>query len=474
MEEKIYRYEDVIEEMGKDVPEFVDEERIYVYVDSLPFRMFSDEKYLIYNIIKDNAIDYFLKDDITINENEYAVVLDTIELEDIQVEKEINCNGWIFSDFFLSNATFQKNINFAGSQFSGEASFYGSQFFGEADFSMSQFSGVASFVQSQFSGETSFILSQFSGKVSFILSQFSGKASFIQSQFFGEADFTESQFSGKVSFYDSDFEQKANFTEIKIDKTIKFDNNKFKGPALFTQATINGLASFSQVEFAEETNFDYMTINNKIEFRDITCTANAWLDFSNNTFSGKIYLINSNLSKYSFLSSDMSCFEFINAAWADKKILYDEIQSKDIKKIEELYRQLKDKYLSKKNFQLADAFHYNELRTKQKQQTQYIPSWEKLYKLTSNYGMSWFRPLFCAAAVFFIFTGITFLYNGIIELDNPLKKAFEYNFYDTLLVKQPELKDNLGYFILVLKLKTALMAALIVQSGFAVRRKFKT
>ncbi len=278
------------------------------------------------------------------------------------------------------------------------------------------------------------------------------------------------------------------------------------------RSQFEGKADFIKISF-QNADFSHLTVDKVMSFQSFQYPPGEKnpahiINFSNNFISGKIRFINCPMDRLSFLFSDLNCFDFINTVWAEKKkrvLLYDEViiqegwESKRTEEIEDilnnigckdltkneisseiirLYIQLKNKYFNLKNFPLADRFFFSELELRRRQEKWYQPSWIKLYKISSYYGMSWMWPFLWIIIVFLLSTGFTFL--GIYDSSSvsaidTLEKSFRYNIYDTFFIKlKQEDVEKLGYLMVLLKIKTALISIFLIQLFLAVKRKFRT
>ncbi len=352
-------------------------------------------------------------------------------------------------------------------RFLSEAYFIGSQFLGNADFDKAQFSGETDFTSAQFSCEADFHEAKFSSKIIFTRAKFSGWVDFHEAKFSNEADFHEAKFLGGIDF-----------TRAKFSDGADFSRTEFSSGVDFTRAEFSSETYFYFTKFSGGTDFIYIqkpSFNAKIIFQD--------------TFVGNC----------SFLYSNIDCFDFQNVKWVDFKgrnAVFDEFNIKDekdkdnkIKHIEILYRQLKCKFLNNMNYSLSDDFLYGEFRMKlqQKKGISKIISWERLYKLASDFGMSWIKPLgwvFLIMIIMEIYVIMACIWmpgiviqNGSNDKNNQLLTP--YFLYNVLFIQQKTVEINAaafwGIFTLILaRLENIVLATLFVLAGFAIRRKFRT
>lgn len=396
----------------------------------------------------------------------------------------------------FADATFSE-AGFTGATFN-EADFKRTTFKGKAYFRRATFSGKTDFVEAKFNGETEFYAAKLNGETEFFGAIFSEFADFTDTIFSGdvhfsvdfkeEASFFNVTFNGEADFMGAKFDKGASFVEATCNKKVFFINATFNGETDFSEATFNGETSFSGATLNGVTNFLKTTFNAKTGFTwanfDIEtdfseATFNSLIDLSWATFSGetiffgetftkggnlshikiidKIILERTNLSKVSFLYTDLRKIDFINCIWPKKpshlkrlgkwheklsrNVLYDELavfsEVKDeksstgilqrlkhrfisfdqekIKKVEILYRKLKQKYKEEHNEPEVSNWHYGEkeMFRKGSRFRRFFPiSLSNLYWLSSGYGERPFRAgvvllsLFLAISVLFGLTGL--------------------------------------------------------------------
>lgn len=346
-----------------------------------------------------------------------------------------------FPEVDFSRATFSRESDFTGTKFSGEADFRGATFSGEASFVVVKFSREANFVEAKFSGGAYFSGATFSGESNFTGSKFSGEANFIVTKFTGEADFRGATFSNKASFSWAKFSKKTDFYNVTFLKDAHFPETTFDEEAVF-----KGLE------------------DNRIFYKGG--------DLRNLKIKQKVWLEKANLNKVSFIDTDLTMIEFVNCEWPRKfgtNILYDEIRLFDnpwheyvisegenkpsknplylfkkwlnllkkrfegrfyeilkrewngfkkdiscnkygIKKVEILYRRLKQVNIERHAWFAVSNWHYGEKEMYRKQirwKRRFFPfSISNLYWLSSGYGE---RPVRAGMALFFLIIVISIL-----------------------------------------------------------------
>jgi hypothetical protein len=117
------------------------------------------------------------------------------------------------------------------------------------------------------------------------------------------------------------------------------------------------------------------------------------------------------------------CPEIIRKKWpkfGSRFGVYDEIEAEEkgetdkYPHIEQLYRQLKQNYEDRKDYERAGDFHYGEkeMRRRNPDTSWGLLCWLTLYLLVSGYGERWVRPLVCAAGLLLV-CAVLYLYLGL-------------------------------------------------------------
>lgn len=348
-------------------------------------------------------------------------------------------------DVDFTNVNFS-NINFEDVQFAKKVDFYQTRFAGTTRFGETRFDGAANFRRALFCDVTFFNEVKFNVEVNFREVRFDGRLYFEETIFAGEADFRQAKFNKKTDFERAKFNKKADFREIIFTEVANFKEAKFDGKTNFSIGNHNFLNCY-------EVIFEKVIINEKIQFEDMS------------------------LIKTSFLDTDLRKIDFINCKWLVKngrKVLFDEFllfrgslknefllfintASHDfmfsrkafslekllsvkgrIKKVEILYRMLKQKCKDEHNDIEASDWHYGEKEMYRKGNwfRRFFPlSITNLYWLSSGYGEKPTRAgmiLLCfvfAISFFMWFIGFTpsqdYLVYGNLET-NRLRIGFAY------------------------------------------------
>lgn len=275
--------------------------------------------------------------------------------------------------------------------------------------------------------------------VDFSFAKFNGDVNFSEISFNREADFRNATFNGEGYFFKTTFKEglfsgvifnkEVNFSGTKFVGTANFLIAKFSGVAYFFRATLDGKADFTGVAF-RWANFLEATFNGDASF---TRTSVDGGDFRKVIIKEKVRFEGVNFKGISLMDTDLRKIDFINCEWPKKfgrNILYDEIElfknkeeSKDfkegIKKVEILYRLLKQKYKEEHNEQEVSNWHYGEkeMFRKSNRFRRFLPSISTLYWLSSGYGE---RPVRAGItlSLLIIIISVLFGLTGIKSADN--------------------------------------------------------
>lgn len=276
----------------------------------------------------------------------------------------------------LRNEKELKSCNLSGIAFEGNIDFTRFNSLPPVDFSFAKFNGEVIF-----SGVT------FSRKADFRSAEFSGGANF------SKTTLKEGLFSGAI------FSKEVDFSGTKFVGIANFFMANFRGATYFFRATFGAKADFTGVAF-RWVNFLEATLNRDANFMGTSIEGG---DFRKIIIKEKVRFEGINLKEISLIDTDLRMIDFINCMWPEKfgrYVLYDEIEllrkitkkGKDFndknKKVENLYRQLKQKYKEEHNEPEVSNWHYGEKEMQRKGST-----WKSfsfyllhLYWLSSGYG----------------------------------------------------------------------------------------
>jgi uncharacterized protein YjbI with pentapeptide repeats len=177
------------------------------------------------------------------------------------------------------SATFGNEADFNNTTFSGKADFRGATFGSEADFNNAAFSGGANFGEATFSGETSFYHAIFSEGANFWNATFGGGADFNSAAFKGTAFFFYTTFGGKANFHFATFGGKAFFGSVAFNGEASFSDTDFSRYASFEYAIFSGMADFRSATFKGETVFENAAFSERADFRNAAFSGAAYFSF---------------------------------------------------------------------------------------------------------------------------------------------------------------------------------------------------
>ena len=382
--------------------------------------------------------------------------------------REAYFSGAIFSETIFSNAIFSGDAIFSNVTFSGEAYFSGAKFLGEsvfssvsfsrvADFSTVSFSRVADFSNAIFSGESDFGIVAFS-EADFSNVTFSGEAYFDNATFSREAyfsgaifsektDFNRATFSGEADFIGATFSREAYFSGAIFSEKTDFDRATFSGEADFIGATFSEKANFIGATFSGEADFEYVEFEGKFVFIP---NKSGTIDFENTYFSDNVR-IKADMSKCYFANSNIERVDMTDSSWirdddkpknsvlafikkvknkvglSDTSIVICEEQqgklSSNWKKLEGIYRRLKQSYQKYGDTSTAGKFYYQEMECKRKQLKGVEKHfWYLFYKKLCGYGEIPFNVIWASlflifvSAFLYLFGGIEFVGSSVLKV----------------------------------------------------------
>jgi uncharacterized protein YjbI with pentapeptide repeats len=349
----------------------------------------------------------------------------------------------------FSRATFSGAVDFSGAAIWEGADFDGARFSDEAAFSRAAFNGGTSFNSATFSASAHFDGATFTTEVSFHEATFTKKADFNSATFSASAHFDGATFSGETNFSGATFRDAAYFAVATFSTAADFSVAKFSGVAFFFGATFSGAANFFGARFSGGTSFNTATFSTAADFSATAFSGRALFAGRqggtevNYIFSGTVVnftkavidspdvvtFLKADLMKCRFLDTDLRKVELVDVKWPQKGqrvVVYDEIvstQSADRSarpwsQIERHYRELKQNYEDRRDYERAGDFHYGEkeMRRKNPNTARGLRLFLTLYWLFSGYGERYLRPLLWAGLLF-VGSTIGYLWWGLRPKD---------------------------------------------------------
>ena len=316
----------------------------------------------------------------------------------------------------------------------------------EGDVSFSQFDKDhplpdINFSNAQFSKIVDFMGARFSNKAHFKETHFSEAVLFIETRFSGDTDFSDALFNGGSFFEETHFNGKTKFMNAQFSKDVFFENTRFSKNTNFRFVRIGkgGSVHFRNTSFSKRAVFDNLHILEKARLifwnSDETKTFLEKSSFMLLDIEGSLVFERVDLSKALFSNTQMRNIDFVNIKWSRlgwrgwRNVLYDEIDlfegikkgsgeddnrpktfyakylyfkgwltgechGDDIRKVEILYRRMKNKYRTLQNWPEVSNWHYGEKEMYRKENAfrRYFPlSFSFLYWLSSGYGERYVR-----------------------------------------------------------------------------------
>ncbi|MBI4216970.1 MAG: pentapeptide repeat-containing protein [Chloroflexi bacterium] len=302
-------------------------------------------------------------------------------------------------------------VNLAGVVFPGPMDWMGRTFPKAISFWGATFQGEARFVEANCLGEFRFEQANFLGEAYFHNSTFQGWTTFANAIFKKMFNIWNTTFKGEVSFLDAAFKDAVVFDDITFKEEVRFDRADFCQEALFFDVTFKGPLRFLR------TGFNLSLESLALDFTNVTLEQPETASFEQ-----------VNLSRASFLRTDMSRVRLVGVAWGppprpgwrhpqfQRIVLHDE-RSLDLRhnssssagtkeayqEVELLYRQLRINLEREKQEVEAGSFYVGEMEMRRKNPGPILwgPSpfrWVNkallnIYWVAASYGESFFRPL---------------------------------------------------------------------------------
>jgi uncharacterized protein YjbI with pentapeptide repeats len=341
----------------------------------------------------------------------------------------------------FAHMIFPSGTDFQQTTFEGNTTFAGAQFLGAINFDRVQFTESVSFVRARFYGDTLFSFVHFSDFADFALAifkdrvrfigirfrranlqgciflervSFSGKftkrANFSMTHFLASSEFEFIQFSEDSDFRACHFSGDANFSSIEFCGPVSFREAQFRKELLFENNAVKAGADFYSVSFFKKALFSGNLKNGKL-IQVFSESQDSEIDFRKVTGAlDSISFQDADLTKFRFMGTDLRKPVFINVKWREwqgRSAIYDEKaylkKSRDYPygHIEPLYRELKQNYEDRKDFERASDFHYGEKEMRRKNPDTPLRLKIPLYAywLVSGYGERYLRSLLSICVV---------------------------------------------------------------------------
>jgi len=353
-------------------------------------------------------------------------------LDEHRQKNKYNFQGIVFPGYEpFRHAEFTERVDFSGAKFIKWADFTEAQFAQGADFSNTKFRGGACFNRARFAEWTTFSGSVFGQEGAdsvahdFVGVEFAQEASFKEARFWSTSNFLGARFSEEAIFYACEFHGKADFGSTEFTQGADFRGAQFTKVAQFKQ-----VASFRFARFLGRTIFsskekDGRTLQifsgKELDFRDVSIEPLDGLTFRD-----------ADLSKCRFQGTDLRKAEITNATWAEipgktrfgigrRSAVYDEVDSSSWAHIERVYRELKQNFDDRRDYERVGDFHYGEKEMRRKDAKDRGPRFWGLramlflYCWVGGYGERWFRP-FMSAVVLLVASTWCYLHWDLLRI----------------------------------------------------------
>lgn len=399
------------------------------------------------------------------------------------------------TDVWFMSAHFVSGVNFRHARFEGRADFGHCTFEGGADFSYTQFLGKALFDNTQFKGTKYFngVLNR--EKRNSEESAVPICSSFAGTKFFDDVNFGEAVFLKSTDFESIQFSKKACFYGVGFNDRVAFNNSNFAGDTDFRKAAFTQRASFNGCLFGGRTIFT----PSQAEDTNTKLFSNVDVDFTHVVIlqSASLTFRDSDLTNCCFLGTDLRKIEFSVVTWPnmpncfgldnrlavhDETLLYPSRTNAE-PHIEKLYRELKQNYDERRDYERAGDFHYGEMVMRQKSMKVFSVPWVLLtaYWLFSGYGERYLRPVICFLVIVLLST-VGYIYWGVHQPNS--NEPLIWTWYNVLLAGSYSFKamvhqisqDDLvpiSYAKLLKTFQSILGPLLIGFFGLAFRQRFK-
>ncbi len=172
--------------------------------------------------------------------------------------------SWRHTSF--SEAVFNQQAFFGGTEFLNDVSFEDAQFKEDADFKQAHFLGNAYFNYTHFNSYSYFSDDRFFGDASFSDIKFDGSSDFTGANFTHGARFIRSEFDSPI-FSNAFFGGLAQFGLTRFHRLAGFDSSIFAGEADFALARFEDAVSFSDASFRDDAIFGGIKFERLLNFR---------------------------------------------------------------------------------------------------------------------------------------------------------------------------------------------------------------
>lgn len=284
----------------------------------------------------------------------------------------------------------------------------------------------------------------------------------LKSEFFAKVDFHETTFKAGMQFkaccfkettqfIGAMFKKDAEFWKSTFEKEIIFRSAVFHKMVIFTDSYIRDKADFYGTTFKHKALFSGVEVDKKMMIDGIILEKNSELNFGRiEGIKGKIKFIYIDLSKSSFLYSDMDCFDFINVQWKREKRRF---QLYDEEMITQKAINLKKYHKKRKKLTGDDSVKYNTLKQWDKNERMgEIKHTETIYRQLKRKALDKVVEGSCVK----------------------LSYSFLYSLSSAFFINQNKVEGSSMLAVIISRFESALVATVLIMSGLAVKRRFVT
>jgi uncharacterized protein YjbI with pentapeptide repeats len=321
-----------------------------------------------------------------------------------------------------------KGDNFVDFVFPGRADFRGARFIQEAVFDNATFTRGADFNNATFTWGAVFSRTMFNHEVTFQEATFHQEAEFRGATFTGEVYFSGATFAQGAVFAGATFGEGATFTRATFSEGANFEGTTFIESAGFFGAIFLGRTLLTgHPPGSVQTGHPLIFVRAETDFRQVVIDPPDAVTF-----------LGADLTKCKFLDTDLRKVQFVDIAWPRKgrrTIVYDEIalvkpaegSTQPWSQVERLYRELKQNYEDRRDYERTGDFHYGEkeMRRQNPETPRGLRFFLTLYWLFSGYGERYLRPLLWAGLLFGLST-IGYMWWGLRLKDGSSSLAWTY------------------------------------------------
>jgi len=357
-------------------------------------------------------------------------------------QKAVFSSAKFTMDAGFRRATFRQNAGFSSAAFERNADFHYANFVQNGSFCSTRFTQDADFGSATFTNDADFRGATFARCADFSRASFTQNATFLSANFTQHADFSDTSFTQKAAFSKATFSQNTDFNRATFGMDAAFSRVTFGQGADYSDVTFTGTASFQLATFQETAQWQRTRFFDRAEFRGTKFGSktegapSAVFALAQFSEPRKIIFDDVDLSRVLFHNCDVSEVWFTSSAqWArrtgDRRLmLFEEtiplenryaagLQTVDgrrnFRAVAQIFQQLKKNYDSRLDYWTANDFHFGEMEMKRLDPPQTgnilrIRQWlhgrfspVAMYRLASDYGNSFWKPLMWLTAFFLIF-----------------------------------------------------------------------